>query len=113
MQLISGCAVEVLRRKPGAVDAHGNEVPGELVSEPVANVLPQQGATSDLDASRPNGVTVSMTFHFPKTYTASLRDCLIRYGGREFSVIGDPQPYVEANCPGDWNRAVECGVCDG
>lgn len=113
MQLISGCAVEVLRRSTGAVDAHGNDVPGELASEPVANVLPQPGATSDLEASRPNGVTVSMTFHFPKTYTSSLRGCMIRYGGRKFSVIGDPQPYVEASCPGEWNRAVECGVCDG
>lgn len=54
-----------------------------------------------------------MTFHFPKTYTASLRDCQIRYGGREYPVIGDPQPYLDANCPGEWNRAVECGVCDG
>lgn len=113
MQLISGCAVEVLRRSPDAVDAHGNEVPGEWVSEPVANVLPQPGATTDLEASRPNGVTVSMTFHFPKTYAASLRGCLIRYGGRDYPVIGDPQPYLDANCPGDWNRAVECGVCDG
>ena len=113
MQLISGCAVEVLRRSTGAVDVHGNEVPSEWVSEPVANVLPQPGAKSDLEASRPNGVTVSMTFHFPKTYSASLRGCLIRYEGREFSVIGDPQPYVEANCPGEWNRPVECGVCDG
>lgn len=113
MQLISGCAVEVLRRSTGAVDAHGNEVPSEWVSEPVANVLPQPGATSDLDSSRPNGVTVSMTFHFPKTYTASLRGCLIRYGGREYPVIGDPQTYLDANCPGEWNRPVECGVCDG
>lgn len=113
MQLISGCAVEVLRRSTGAVDAHGNEVPGEWVSEPVADVLPQPGATSDLDASRPNGVTVSMTFHFPKTYSASLRGCLIRYGGREYQVIGDPQTYLDANCPGEWNRPVECGVCDG
>lgn len=113
MQLISGCAVEVLRRSTGAVDAHGNDVPGEWVSEPVANVIPQPGATSDLEASRPNGVTVSMTFHFPKTYSASLRGCLIRYGGREYSVIGDPQQYLDANCPGEWNRAVECGVCDG
>lgn len=113
MQLISGCAVEVLRRSPDAVDAHGNEVPGELVSEPVANVIPQHGATSDLDASRPNGVTVSMTFHFPKTYSASLRGCMVRYGGREYPVIGDPQPYLDANCPGEWNRPVECGVCDG
>lgn len=113
MQLISGCAVEVLRRSTGAVDAHGNEVPGEWVSEPVANVLPQPGATSDLEASRPNGVTVSMTFHFPKTYTASLRGCMIMYGGREYTVIGDPQPYLDENCPGEWNRPVECGVCDG
>ncbi len=113
MQLISGCAVEVLRRSTDAVDAHGNEVPGEWVSEPVANVLPQPGATSDLEASRPNGVTVSMTFHFPKTYSASLRGCLIRYGGREYKVIGDPQTYLDANCPGEWNRTVECVVCDG
>lgn len=81
MQLISGCAVEVLRRNGTSVDAHGNEVPGEWAPEAVANVLPQPGATTDLDASRPNGVTVSMTFHFPKTYTASLRDCLIRLEG--------------------------------
>lgn len=113
MRLISGCAVEVLRRNGTGVDAHGNEVKGEWVPEPVVNVLPQPGGTADLEASRPDGVTVSMTFHFPKTYTASLRDCLIRYGGRQFSVIGDPQPYVEANCPGEWNRAVECGACDG
>ena len=113
MQLISGCSVEVLRRSTGAVDAHGNEVPGEWVSEPVANVIPQPGATSDLEASRPNGVTVSMTFHFPKTYSASLRGCLVRYGGREYQVIGDPQQYLDANCPGEWNRPVECGVCDG
>lgn len=113
MQLISGFAVEVLRRSTDTVDAHGNDVPGEWVSEPVANVIPQPGATSDLDASRPNGVTVSMTFHFPKTYSASLRGCLVRYGGREYPVIGDPQPYLDANCPGEWNRPVECGVCDG
>lgn len=113
MQLISGCAVEVLRRSPDTVDAHGNEVPGEWVPEPVANVLPQPGGTADLEASRQNGVTVSMTFHFPKTYTASLRDCLIRYGGRDYPVIGDPQPYLDANCPGEWNRAVECEASDG
>ena len=33
------------------------------------------GATSDMDATRPEGVTVSYTLHFPKTYAGSLRGC--------------------------------------
>lgn len=113
MNLISGVAVEVLRRSAAKKDAHGNAIPGEWAVETVENVLPQPGATSDLEAARPNGVEVVMTFHFPKTYELALRGCRVKYLGIEYSVVGDPQPYVNANCPGDWNRAVECEVCDG
>lgn len=113
MNLISGCEVEVLRPGAPSTDAHGNEVCGEPTSEVVANVLPQPGSTEDLEASRPEGVTIAMTFHFPKSYAKPLKGCSVRYAGREYSVIGDPQPYVEPNCPGDWNRPVECGACYG
>ena len=113
MQLIKGVPVEVLRPSAPAVDAHGNEVAGEPTVETVQNVVPQPGGTADLAASRPDGVTVAMTFHFPKTYAEPLRGCSVRYGGREYAVVGDPQPYLDGNCPGDWNRAVECGACDG
>lgn len=113
MQLIKGVSVEVLRPSAPAVDAHGNEVCGGTVVETVADVLPQPGGTADLAASRPDGVTVAMTFHFPKAYAEPLRGCSVRYGAREYAVIGDPQPYLDGNCPGAWNRAVECEACDG
>lgn len=113
MQLIKSCSVEVLRPGKTNLDEFGNETPGEATAETVPNVVPCRGSTADLDADRPDGVTVAMTFHFPKTYTASLRGCDVRYAGREYRVIGDPQPYLDANTPGDWNRPVECEVCDG
>ena len=89
MQLIKGVAVEVLRPSAPAVDAHGNEVAGEPTVETVHNVLPQPGGTADLAASRPDGVTVAMTFHFPKTYAQPLRGCSVRYGGRRRIQFGD------------------------
>lgn len=113
MNLISGVAIEVLRRTAASKDSHGNAVPGRWMAETVENVLPQPGATSDLEASRPDGVKVAMTFHFPKTYEQALRGCRVKYLEAEYAVIGDPQPYLNANCPGDWNRTVECEVCNG
>lgn len=113
MNLIIGVAVEVLRRTAASKDSHGNAAPGRWMAETVENVLPQPGATSDLEASRPDGVNVAMTFHFPKTYEHALRGCRVKYLGAEYAVIGDPQPYLNSNCPGDWNRAVECEVCNG
>ncbi len=113
MGILRGCEVEVLRRSAGALDAHGNAAPGEWAAETVQNVLPQPGGTSDLDAARPNGAAVAMTFHFPKSYAGSLKGCRIAYGGREYRVIGDPRPYLAADTPGEWDRAVECEACDG
>lgn len=108
-----GVAVTVERLPEGATDAHGNPAPGEWAPEEVVGVLPQPGGTSDLDASRPEGVSVDMTFHFPKGYTASLKGCRIAYGGRTYRVIGDPQPHVADLTPGPWNRAVQTEAVDG
>lgn len=113
MQLISGACVTVSRRADPSTDPHGNAVYGSWTEEQVENVLPQPGSTSDLDGSRPDGAKVVVTFHFPKAYTASLKGCKVSYGGREYSVVGDPQPYAEADTPGPWNRPVECEACDG
>ncbi len=90
---------------------------GEVVSEEQTEtsvaVLVQPGATADLDATRPQGVTVAYTLHFPKTWTAPLRGCSCLVRGELFEVIGDPKPYTAANTPGDWNRAVEVTRTDG
>lgn len=110
--LISSESVEVIQRVEVGTDRYGAVIYEDEVNG-VSNVIPQPGATENLDETRPEGVTADMTFHFPKTYTESLKGARIRYREREYSVIGDPQPYLDANTPGDWNRAVETEVCDG
>ncbi len=71
------------------------------------------GATSDMDAARPDGVTVSYTLHFPKTYAGSLRGCSVEVRGEVFGVVGDPMRTAEAATPGPWNMAVEVARADG
>lgn len=119
MQLIRGTSVEVTRRVPSGTDRFGAET-YETQTETVDNVLPQPGSTSsstgstdDLGEERPNGVSVDMAFHFPKGYGRSLRGCVISYDGRDYRVIGDPQPLVEANTPGPWNLTVGTEAVDG
>lgn len=89
------------------------EVEGvETTSEEVGCVV-VPGSSSDLDATRPNGVTVSFTVHFPKTYEESLRDCSMVIRGDTYDVVGDPQAYTPENTPGLFNRAVEVTRADG
>ncbi len=112
ISLIDGVSVEVSRKVQTGTDSYGGPIYQEE-SFTVDNVLPQPGSTSDLDATRPEGVTVAMTFHFPKTFIESLKGCAISYLNRTYRVIGDPQPYLKGATPGPWNRAVETEVCDG
>lgn len=112
MAAIRGVQVEVIRVAT-VLDDHGNETSGIESFELVNNVLPAPAATSDLSATRPNGDRIDMVFHFPKTYKQSLRGTFIEYNGVRFSVVGDPQPYLDNLTPLDWNREVEAVVVDG
>lgn len=105
MQIFKGMQVKVLRQVKGEPDEMG-EPTVTWSCETVDNVLVHPGSTTDLEVSRPEGVQIDMTFHFPKTYTASLRGCRIRFNAHEYRVVGDPQPYMEQNTPGSWNRTV-------
>lgn len=71
------------------------------------------GATADLDASRPDGVSVSYTLHLPKTWTRDLRGASARLRGGTFRVVGEPMAYTAANVPGDYGLPVEVGRVDG
>lgn len=112
MRLISGVDVTVTRRERAGTDRYNAPVYKD-VEETVGNVLPQPGSTTDLDASRPEGVRVAMTFHFPKGYGKRLKGATVAYGGREYRVVGDPQPYLAANVPGEWGMPVETEAVDG
>lgn len=112
MAVIRGIQVEVVRTTT-SLDDHGNEVPGVESYELVNNVLPAPTSTSDLSETRPNGDRVDIVFHFPKTYKRSLRGTFIEYNGVRYSVLGDPQAYLDSLTPLDWDRAVEAVVVDG
>lgn len=107
--LMEGIEVTVLRPSKKE-DRFGNEVDDGLDDEQVKNVLVCPGATADMDASRPDGVTVDLTLHFPKTFEGSLEGCYIDlpapWAGR-YKVIGNPLPYIASLTPGEWNRPVE------
>lgn len=112
--LIPSTTVTVLRpTTTGATDPFGAPVEGEPVEETVDGVLLTPGETSDLDASRPDGVRVAYTVHFPKGYGKPLRGCSVVIEGKSYRVIGDPKPYMDEGTPGPWNMTAEVGAVDG
>lgn len=110
--LLTSTTATVLRQVENGTDPFGAPVT-ETEQETVAGVLPQPGSTSNLDASRPEGVRVDMTFHFPRGYSKPLRGCSIVYGGTTYRVIGDPHPYMSEITPGPFGLAVETERVDG
>lgn len=112
--MIRGVAVQVIRKVANGTDRFNNVQYTDAETETVENVLVQPGeygSTELLEASRPEGVTVDYTLHFPKTYTKSLEGCRVILpepwaveGG--FLVIGNPQPFIDVNTPTKWNRPV-------
>ena len=112
--LLPKISVTVLRPNPtAATDPFGAPVGSEPVEETVDGVLITPGATADLDPSRPEGVRVAYTAHFPKGYGKSLRGCSVVIGGKAYRIIGDPKPYMEDGTPGPWSMAAEVEAVDG
>lgn len=98
-------------------DALGYPVPGKP-SEETARVLVGPPSTDNMEAGRPNGATVALTLHFPKSYTASLRGCEVKLPDSSpwvgtYRVIGDPMPYESRLTPPPYNRPVEVERADG
>ena len=110
-----GATVTVVTRTSGPADRFGNATYTEA-TEDVADVLVSPGATDELDASRPEGVHVAYTLHFPKTFTGSLEGCDVilpaPWAGR-YRVIGGPGPYVDENTPTRWHMPVEVEAARG
>lgn len=112
LSLLRGETVTVIR--PNVTnDDLGEPIYGKPLRVDVSGVLVAPGSTAALDATRPNGVTVYFSLGFPKTFKESLRGCSVVVRGREYQVIGDPQPYTPENIPGPYNYTVEVTRTDG
>lgn len=108
--MIRGESVWVLAPLLGAEDAFGSPTKtwDDSQAVEVENVLLAPASPEDVAGSiRPEGVKVRFRLHFPKTYTQSLRGCRVKVRGQWMQVVGDPQPYQDANTPGAWNRPVD------
>ena len=114
--MIAGISVTVWHPGETIRDRFGNDEPGDPVGETVENVVVAPGATAGMEASRPEGVTVAYTLHFPKGYESSLEGCSVTlpspWAGT-YRVIGDPKPYMDANTPTDWHMPVEVEAAHG
>lgn len=120
--MIRGVTVTVKRPVYGTtggervLDRFGNPVAGQPTEETVDDVLVSPGSTSDLEASRPEGVTVAYTLHFPRSYAYSLEGCSVvlpEPWSQTCRVIGNPKPYIDANTPTNWHMPVEVEVAHG
>lgn len=113
--MIRGTTVTVYTPYQTGTDRFNNVVYG-LTGADVSDVLIAPGATDELEASRPEGVSVAYTLHFPKTYMQSLEGCEVElhapYSGT-YRVIGNPQPYMDANTPTRWHMPVEIEAAHG
>lgn len=116
--MINGLTALVELRVRDARDGFGNDVESYADPAAVDNVLVAPGACAELDETRPEGVRVAYTLHFPKGWTADMRGARVTLpapfaGAKPYRVVGDPRPYMDANCPTPWHMAVEVEAVDG
>ena len=112
--MIRGEKVTVYKPVEGAADAYGVPRTDWQFKGTVENILVAPGNTADLEPGmHPDGDSVTLTLHFPKTYTGSLRSCRVAVRGVMYAVVGDPQPYTDENVPGSWNRPVTVRLVEG
>lgn len=112
-----GEAVEVSFKVLGEKDELGNQEPSWSDYEAVENVLVAPGYDIDsIGSVRPDGITVSLTLHFPKTFSKQMRGARVRLADTwagVYEVVGDPAPYPPELVPGAWNYPVEVTRADG
>lgn len=105
--MFATCDVTLVRRTRTGRDESGAPTYSET-REVVAGCLLEPVSTADEMEARRAGDSVTAHLHLPKTYTASVAGCdVITPDGRTWRVVGDPQPYMDANTPGPWNRLVD------
>ena len=114
---MKGTSVTVLRPQDGERDRFGN-VTTAYERTTVTDVLVAPGATADLEASRPEGVQVAFTLHFPKTWAQPLEGCDVELpepwaAGNPYKVIGTPAPYMDENTPTRWHMQAEVESAHG
>lgn len=95
-----------------SVDALGMPVKSETEQD-VDGVLVAIGSQKDATAAnRPEGVSVTYTLYFPKTFTGDLRGCDVIVRGHRCHVIGNPDRWASPKS-NPYNMVCEVGDVEG
>ena len=112
--MIHGERVTIFAQVKGSEDSYGVPSVEYRAQRAIENVLVAPSGTTDLEPGmRADGDSVTLTLHFPKTFTGSLRSARLTVRGVMYEVVGDPQPYTDQNVPGAWNRPVTVRLVEG
>lgn len=112
--MITGETVTVLVYQVTGRDSLNNEVRSWHEEAVVDGVLVAPSSTTDLAGSvRPDGDSLTIALHFPRTYTVSLRGRRVQVRGRVYAVQGDPVAYTAASTPTAWDRPVTATLVEG
>lgn len=104
MRVIKGETIDVFVPSSQVQDAFGAPIK-TYTKVSVDNVVRHPAEAEDYtDTNRPEGTVIGWVLHFPKTYTASLRECKVEVEGQMYDIEGDPQAYMLVNTPTPWNR---------
>ena len=96
-----------------ARDRLGNQTRTYATPVAVTNVVVAPASSEELGDLRPDGMRAVYTLHFPRGYGQDLRGAKVTVRGHEYHVMGDPEPYTEANVRGPWTMPVTVGRHDG
>lgn len=103
--------VIVYDREKTGVDSLNNDVFTETPVE-VPGVLVVPGSAENvIDSMRPDGIMVSYTLYFPKSFTGEVDRKRIDVRGRACRAIGHSDRYKGS--PNGWNMVVYVGAVDG
>lgn len=111
--MIRGETVYVSLLTSGPEDRLGNQTDVHSAPKRVENVVVVPSTDDEVDATRPDGIRVIYTLHFPRGYGQNLRGAIVTVRGEDLRVAGDPKPYTEANVRGPWTMPVMVGRHDG
>ena len=110
---IKGEVVLVETRKLSGKNDFGEDI-HETNELEVKNVLVCPSQRQDIrDSSRPDGVRLAYTLHFPKGFAMNLKGLRIKVRGEWLNVIGQPTHYTRENTPGWWWMPVEVEAYHG
>lgn len=105
MKRIHGQTIVITRRRTAGTDECNDPIIEDLRPETVRDAIVADARQANLtDPTRPQGTSTAKTVYLPRTWAwKTLKGARITIDGRDYWVIGDPQPIHTNLTPTAWH----------